>query len=59
MYKWNPAEYQASSPNQKKGFEGCWECDEFEACNKLREKHLNNLKRIKKVGTDGFLKARK
>ena len=43
---------------QKKGFEGCWECADFNACNKLWEKHLNNLKKMKKVGIGGFITAK-
>ena len=38
-------------------FEGCWECADLETCSKLREKHLNNLKKLKKVGIDDFIKA--
>ena len=37
------------------GFEGCWECDDFEICNKLGERYLVNVKKIKKLGVDGFL----
>jgi len=51
---------------QKKGIEGCWQCDEFEACNKLDflkpnhgDAHLKNLRIIKKEGVDNFLKGKK
>jgi len=47
---------------QKKGFKGCWECDEFETCKKLDflkpnhgDAHIKNLRRIKKQGLDKFL----
>ena len=42
---------------QKKGIEGCWECVDFEGCNKLQERYVKNIRKIKKVGIDGFIKA--
>ena len=51
---------------QKKGFDGCWECVEFETCEKLDflkpvhgDAHLKNLRKIKKVGDNNFLKGKK
>lgn len=51
---------------QNKGFEGCWECDEFERCKKLdflrpshKDAHIKNLRIIKKKGVDEFLKGKK
>lgn len=51
---------------QKNGYDGCWECDEFETCNKLDflkpvhdDGHLKNLRKIKKKGMDEFLKGKK
>ena len=51
---------------QKKGIEGCWQCDEFETCEKLDflkpnhgDAHLKNLRIIKKEGVDSFLKGKK
>jgi len=51
---------------QKKGVEGCWECDEFETCKKLGflkpnngDAHIKNLRNIKKGGIDGFLKGKR
>jgi len=51
---------------QKKGIEGCWQCDEFEACNKLDflkpihgDANLRNLRKLKKQGVDSFLKGKK
>ena len=48
--------------SQKKGIEGCWECDEFETCEKLDflnpghgDAYLKNLRNIKKSGIDEFL----
>ena len=50
----------------KKGIEGCWECDEFETCEKLDflkpihgDAHLKNLRKIKKQGIDRFLEGKK
>lgn len=51
---------------QKKGIEGCWECDEFKTCEKLDflkpghgDAHLRNLRKINKQGIEEFLKGRK
>ena len=51
---------------QKKGIKGCWQCDEFETCEKLDflkpnhgDAHLKNLRIINKVGVDNFLKGKK
>lgn len=51
---------------QRKGFEGCWECDEFESCKKLDflipahgDAHIKNLRKLKKKGVDEFLEGKK
>ncbi len=51
---------------QKKGIEGCWLCDEFETCAKLDAlnavhgiAHIRNLRKIKRIGIDGFLEGQK
>ncbi len=51
---------------QKKGFDGCWQCDEFETCKRLDflkpfhgEAHIKNLKILKKAGVDSFLEGKK
>ncbi|MCP4129807.1 MAG: DUF3795 domain-containing protein [bacterium] len=51
---------------QKKGFEGCWECDGFETCKKLDflkpshdDAHIKNLKKLRKQGVDKFLKGKR
>ena len=51
---------------QKKGIDGCWECADFETCDKLDflksnhgDAHIKNLKKLKKSGVDGFLKGKK
>ena len=51
---------------QKKGIEGCWECDEFEKCEKLEfpesnhgDAHMKNLRKIRKKGIDNFLKGKR
>ena len=33
---------------QKKGLEGCWECADFETCNKLKDRYVKELKKIQK-----------
>lgn len=51
---------------QKKELEGCWECDDFEACDKLEflecnhgKAHIKNLKTIKRKGIPAFLEGKK
>ena len=51
---------------QQKGIEGCWQCDEFETCEKLDflkpnhgDAHLKNLRQIKKAGVDNFLEGKR
>jgi hypothetical protein len=48
-----------------KGFKGCWECNDFEKCDKfvfLKPFHgdapLKNLRKIKELGTDNWVKYR-
>jgi hypothetical protein len=51
---------------RKKGFEGCWECGEFEGCKKLDflcavhdDAHLKNLRTLKKKGPEEFVKGKR
>ena len=51
---------------QRKGFEGCWECGEFESCKKLDflipnhgDAHIKNLRKLKKKGVEDFLQDKK
>lgn len=51
---------------RKKGFEGCWECGEIEACRKLAflepvhgNAHLRNLRQIKKVGLETWIAGKR
>ena len=51
---------------QKKEYEGCWECDEFETCKKLDflkdvhlDAHIKNLRIIKKTGVKEFEKCKR
>ena len=34
----------------KKQVAGCWECDDFETCNRIVERHKKELRKIKKAG---------
>jgi len=50
----------------RKGFSGCWECNETKECKKLDElnsthgeAHRKNLRAIKRKGIDGFLVGKK
>jgi len=51
---------------QKKGIDGCWQCDEFETCEKLDflepshgDAHLKNLRKIRKQGVDAFVEGKR
>ena len=51
---------------QKKDIEGCWQCDEFETCEKMDflkqnhgDAHIMNLKKIGKQGIEKFLEGKK
>jgi hypothetical protein len=51
---------------QKKGIDGCWECEEFETCEKLDflkanhgDAHIKNLRKLRKKGVKEFLKGKK
>ena len=51
---------------QKKVYEGCWECDDFESCSRLDflkpihgDAHINNMKRIRKNGVEAFLAGKR
>ena len=51
---------------QKKGIEGCWECEESDTCEKLdflkpihEDAHLKNLRKLQKQGIDKFLEGKK
>jgi hypothetical protein len=51
---------------QKRNFAGCWECEEFETCDKfdfLKPVHedacLKNLRKIKKQGLDKFIEGKR
>ena len=51
---------------QKKGIDGCWQCEEIEGCTKLKflepvhqDAHVKNLRRIKKVGLDEWLQGKR
>jgi len=51
---------------QKMGYEGCWECDDFETCSDfdfLRanhgDAHIRNLRKIRRKGMNEFLEGKK
>ena len=51
---------------QKNGYDGCWECVQFESCEHLDflntahgDAHLKNLRKLHKQGVDKFLKGKK
>lgn len=51
---------------QKKGIDGCWECNDFKDCNKLDflkpvhgDAHIKNLKKIKRGGKEKFIEEKR
>lgn len=51
---------------QKREYQGCWECDEFQTCPKFdflkpihKEANIKNLRKIKRQGIDGFLEGKR
>ena len=51
---------------QKKDIAGCWQCDSFETCEKLKfleptheEAHIKNCRKLKKIGIDAFLNGKR
>jgi hypothetical protein len=49
----------------EKSFAGCWQCDDFEDCKKLKVleegndfTHLKNLRKLKRIGPAAFIKAK-
>jgi len=51
---------------RKKKLMGCWQCDDFQTCDKLRflemhhgVAHLKNLRKLKKQGPDAFFKGKR
>ena len=50
----------------RKGYKGCWECDDFEDCKKMEflkinhgDAHIKNMRKIKRKGTKEFLAGKK
>ncbi len=39
----------------KKNIAGCWECEDFQICDKLNNQFVDNIHKIKKLGIDGFV----
>ena len=51
---------------RKKDIEGCWQCAEFETCQKLDflktfhdDAHIKNLRTLKKAGIDSFISGKR
>ena len=51
---------------ERKKYEGCWECDEYESCSKLDflkanhgDAHIKNLRKINKKGKKEFIKGKR
>lgn len=42
----------------KKRIDGCWDCDNFESCDKLKDQYIHNIKQIKELGLDSYIKER-
>jgi hypothetical protein len=61
-----PPKCKIRSCSRKKGLEGCWQCDDFSTCEKLKilepghgVAHLKNLRKIKRQGPAAFLKGKR
>ncbi len=51
---------------QRKNISGCWECEEFDDCQKLtfletihKDAHLKNLRKLKRVGQEEFVNGKR
>ena len=51
---------------REKGFDGCWQCDDFTSCSNLEilkdnygSANLRNLRKLKLVGPDAFVKGKR
>ena len=51
---------------RKKSLDGCWQCDDFSNCDKLKilephhgKAHLKNLRKLKKQGVAAFIKSKR
>ena len=51
---------------RKKGFDGCWQCGDFETCKTMdflkefhEDAHLKNLRILRKSGVDSFIGGRR
>jgi len=51
---------------RKKGLDGCWQCDDFSTCEKLKmlephhgKAHLKNLRKLKRQGPASFIKGKR
>lgn len=41
---------------KEKNINGCWECGEYRKCDKLHERFVKNIEKIKKLGMIRFIK---
>jgi hypothetical protein len=51
---------------RRKSLDGCWQCDDFSTCDKLKilephhgKAHLKNLRKLKKQGVAAFIKGKR
>ena len=51
---------------RKKGLDGCWQCEDFPACERLKflephhgAAHLKNLRKIRQLGPAAFVKCKR
>ena len=52
--------------SEKKGYDGCWECEDYKNCKKMDflkknhgDAHIKNLGKIQRNGTAGFIKGKR
>ena len=44
--------------NSNKNLNGCWECLNYQSCPNLSKQFLENIKRIKEIGLNHYIKER-
>jgi hypothetical protein len=61
-----PPKCEARTCAREKGIDGCWQCDDLAACEKLKflephhgSAHLKNLRKLKRQGPAAFVKGKR
>ena len=61
-----PPDCEIRKCNREKGFDGCWQCEEFKTCTKLDflkgghgDANIRNLRKIRRSGTKAFVEGKR